>query len=769
MKKVVFAFVLVLLGACGDDEGSIPTQRTFANPLRIDDGWEDYGFGDPYVFRHDGAYFLYPSTKDGHAGIRAWRSENLIDWTYQGLVTDDPVSTGAYAPEVIYWNGTFYLYTSPAGQGHYVYTAPSPTGPFVRRTENIGYQIDGSVFIDVDAQPWFSHAFLGIQMFEMNSFLDPGRRRTPIRESFMFAWTEGSMVVRRGPLYFLTYCGNHVFSSGYRIEYLWSDSSPVGPYHEPVNNPIVLETGPAWRGLGHSSTVLGPDLDSHYLVFHNLVGRSAAGPPVRQMNVSRLAFNGSHMFPIGPTTAAMPLPAEPAWSRRYADGESGSLLSPTATGPRFTAELSFVPGAASTDNAIVWGYRSIADHVAFAIDPTNKVAHVRRIASGAIGDVRTAPLYADFDPTVLHTLHIIGDADATSVEIDCIPLFKIDGPAATGKLGFLTTPGGITPSFAAFSHHANGSADHVATYVLPGALEAVHGFDPALASAPSTRDYTRYVDFTGGASLRFDVTVAEPSRLAFDAVVADPGSVRGEIRWNGERLGRFSLGPLPPGEAPDAEWVRRRLLIAELPAQYGSLEIVFDPRSAGKLLRLHAYETMDAPASGVDLHPLERHDFVEFFSVGDHAWSDYEVEARVDFGAIGDTFALLFRVTQESYHPDQVEAAYLGYRLKVEPNGRLAWSRNAYGRDTPLAAAQVDMSAGAIRTLRIALSDGLARVFVDDQLMWRVYDPEGFRAGRLGVAGGGLSDEQLDAALLSWQLRGSAVAPRDARFIQASE
>ena len=83
-------------------------------------------------------------------------------------------------------------------------------------------------------------------------------------------WTEGSMIIKRNGTYYMTYTGNHVFSKGYRIHYAVSHDSPLGPYSIPANNPLVISTKPDFYGLGHSSTVMGPDLDSYYLVYHNL-------------------------------------------------------------------------------------------------------------------------------------------------------------------------------------------------------------------------------------------------------------------------------------------------------------------------------------------------------------------------------------------------------------------------------------------------------------------------------------------------------------------
>jgi len=79
-------------------------------------------------------------------------------WTYEGLCTTVSLTEGVYAPEVVYWNGTFYMYTSPGGSGHYVLTSTSPTGPFTSATGNLEHSIDGSVFIDDNGSWYFYHA-----------------------------------------------------------------------------------------------------------------------------------------------------------------------------------------------------------------------------------------------------------------------------------------------------------------------------------------------------------------------------------------------------------------------------------------------------------------------------------------------------------------------------------------------------------------------------------------------------------------------------------
>ena len=83
---------------------------TYQNPImdyQSEQAWPGYGFGDPFVMRYNGMYYLYVSTKDGSVGIKCWSSPDLVNWTYEGFCSNDPITRGAYAPEVYYYNGYF--------------------------------------------------------------------------------------------------------------------------------------------------------------------------------------------------------------------------------------------------------------------------------------------------------------------------------------------------------------------------------------------------------------------------------------------------------------------------------------------------------------------------------------------------------------------------------------------------------------------------------------------------------------------------------------
>jgi len=283
--------------------------QDFKNPYFLDNEWPGYSIGDPYVLKNRGVYYLYCSTKDGEIGVKCWSSRNLIDWHYEGLCTTDPITKGAYAPEVIYWNGTFYMYTSPAGNGHYVLASQKPTGPFEIISNNLGKTIDGSIFIDDDAQWTFLHAssegILGCAMSGPAAIGADINLHAQMNQT----WTEGPCMFKRNGKYYLIYTGNHVLSKGYRIDYATTSQGPLSTFTPASDqNPFLLDALGNHVGLGHGSIFVGPDLDSYYITYHNLISEIG---PFRRLNFDRIAWNGDKMVLLGPTDFVQENPKMP--------------------------------------------------------------------------------------------------------------------------------------------------------------------------------------------------------------------------------------------------------------------------------------------------------------------------------------------------------------------------------------------------------------------------------------------------------------------------
>ncbi|MBQ3170223.1 MAG: family 43 glycosylhydrolase, partial [Clostridia bacterium] len=230
------------------------------NPRALTDLWDGREIGDPFLMRFDGKFYLYCSSH-GNAGVKCWVSCDMIHFEYYGFVATDPRVNGAYAPEVIYNAGKFWMVTSPRGSGHYLLKADTPVGPFEVITENLGNGIDGSQFVDDDGTSWFyrsSHQ--GIRVHKMPSPEEIDVRNQPIDASFLNHWTEGPQVIKRDGRYFLTETGNHVCSKGYHIDYCVSNEGPDRGFRRLRDGMLLIETRDEFHALGHSSSCIGPDM-----------------------------------------------------------------------------------------------------------------------------------------------------------------------------------------------------------------------------------------------------------------------------------------------------------------------------------------------------------------------------------------------------------------------------------------------------------------------------------------------------------------------------
>ncbi|MCC3373720.1 family 43 glycosylhydrolase [Cohnella sp. REN36] len=783
---------LGIWGGANGKEGGAPVTETavqekYRNPMTLDEEWPDYGIGDPFVMRYNGVYYLYCSTKDGRAGIKSWSSTDLAHWKYEGLVADDPLTTGAYAPEVVYWNGYFYMNTSPAGNGHYVLRAERPTGPFTVQTDNLGLSIDGSVFIDDDGQWTFTHAggggIVGHRMTSPTE-IDPVGKTL---NAFMGHWTEGSMIIERDGLYYLTYTGNHVFSKGYRINYAVAEDSPLGEYRVPDNNPMLIRTAPDFNGLGHSSTVLGPDLDSYYLVYHNLVGRSAEGPPVRQMNIDRLVFNGSKMAVSGPTLQEQPVPNPPAFAYRPGAGDEGAkweigksgdatrwLSVPATPQPRFTAEYNFVatpPGGGGTDFEVLFAYRDDRNYDYVRLDTKSKALSLHRIEDGQDRALAAAELPSSFDFGKLHTIRVAAANPGISVVFDGMTKIRLpETPTFGGKIGYAFAGGqpGIEATF--FSGEAGGSGDFDAAKSVPGTVEAVHYMEgkgrgyqvahPDGKAAFRPQDgvpIVREEDGSYSAQLAnrkdwliYRLNVGEAGTYNVDAVLkAADGDAELEIRIGKESSRIVLRSDDEPG------WRKRTLATLTLQPGIQTMQIKL-LKGKVDLRYFDLYRTLESPANVPDalkevsvvddLHgdwssvadgyftPMEGNDARMF--VGSDGWTDYEVSLDLTSSQDEPLYegALMFRVTNESYFPDQVKDAFQGYELAFR-NGRAVLRKVNYERVDELESANLETPTGQTTKVRVAVKGGRIEVYANDakEPLMATEDSDAYLHGRVGI------------------------------------
>jgi xylan 1,4-beta-xylosidase len=497
--KILFGLIALLVS------GFCYTQD-LDNPLNLDNEWSGYGIGDPYVLKHRGLFYLYCSTKNLQTGVKCWSSKDLVNWHYEGLCSTDPITVTAYAPEVYYWNGTFYMYTSPGGNGHYVLSAPDPTGPFEVITPNLGRSIDGSVFIDDNASWYFYHASsTGIQGCPMAGPISFGMDKN-LNAWMNNGWTEGPCVFKRNGQYYMIYTGNHVISKGYRIDYASNPTGPIDPYSPAVNqNPILLDALGYHVGLGHGSVFVGPDLDSYYLTYHNLV--SGTGPS-RKLNFDRIAWNGDKMILLGPTVFPQQNPEMPdrydffdrtepgeGWSfpsgGRWSIKDSEYLVQDTSiagqdnwfvavmdssTGDDYIAEFNLTETDRENNDSklgVVFGYSDGENYGIALFNSFTNTLEINTLKMNSWETARFIDLPEDFDLSAWHSMRIEKYNGTYRFFVDGMMKHTMASDLGAGRIGYLTSRCHGTFSFVAFSNKINGSGTFDVHKPVPGRIPAM--------------------------------------------------------------------------------------------------------------------------------------------------------------------------------------------------------------------------------------------------------------------------------------------------------
>ncbi|NCA95364.1 MAG: DUF1080 domain-containing protein [Methanomicrobia archaeon] len=488
-KIFIGMMVAVLLSSCtttSSSEGgssSLPPSSSITDPIdelvapqvrelyensfgedRIPDQWDAYGVGDPFVYRFNGVYYLYVSTRDSETGVRAWKSLDLVNWekiTGQGLaegyVSEDAITKAAYAPEVMYHNGFFYMITSPAGNGHYMLRAEKPEGPFVAITGNFGQSIDGSFFQDDDEKIYMTRSNAGnIRIAQLKTDWTANTLSLKTLNNTQIGnWTEGSYILRRNGVNYITYTGTHVTSAGYRVGYSFSEGSAVTntAYTQDQNN-IILSTSADFNGLGHSATVLGPDMDSYYIVYHNLLN---SGGPIRAYSMNRLFFNGTDMMASNVKRTGNIVPEMASYSSHDAQedlvAEGDFLLSTETSDDQFTTEWNLK----GSGGQAVFAYTSPNDYAYVTFNGTKIELH--RV-DGNDTLVQSVTLKNTYSTDVLHTLRAIYRDGVLDLQFD--NMTKMDGVAITlnaGKVGYKNVAA-TNIGYTGFSNHAFGSSDN---------------------------------------------------------------------------------------------------------------------------------------------------------------------------------------------------------------------------------------------------------------------------------------------------------------------
>lgn len=395
---------------------NVPAEfQTFENTFledRLEGQWTNYGLGDPFIYRFNGVYYLICSTKYGERGVKGWKSVDLYNWepvsngvTKDGYIVSDTVDEtfDAWASEVYYLDGTFYLVESRNGKGHYVLSSTSPEGPFEPITSStIDNAIDGSLYMDIDGSMILLTADSSVSGAVMADDMKSVSEEILIKNTTMTGWTEGPEMLTRNGIRYYFYTGNGVTQRAYRIDYSYgpaSESILDGQYVSQAHN-VLLNTDDDWYGLGHGCVIMGPDLDSYYLGFHNSYMEGNSGG--RRFNIGRLLFNGADVMMQHTGLYDNIMPNLPD----YAEYDANNLvdlgdykLSDFATKDSFTVEFN-----ATGSGKMIFSYVDNNNYGYLTFDGRNIEIH--RVSNGNDTVANTVKTYRDYKTEVFHSIKI---------------------------------------------------------------------------------------------------------------------------------------------------------------------------------------------------------------------------------------------------------------------------------------------------------------------------------------------------------------------------
>lgn len=135
----------------------------------------DFTIRDPFILPWEGTYYLYAS--DYVHNFMVYTSTDLENWTKPVKVTHLPSdfwgTKDFWAPEVHFFNGSFYLfasmYSDTRNRGTHIFRSDSPMGPFLPVSDSPATPeqwmcLDGTLHVE-DGQPYmvFCHEWLQVE------------------------------------------------------------------------------------------------------------------------------------------------------------------------------------------------------------------------------------------------------------------------------------------------------------------------------------------------------------------------------------------------------------------------------------------------------------------------------------------------------------------------------------------------------------------------------------------------------------------------------
>jgi GH43 family beta-xylosidase len=436
---------------------------TYKNPVISVRGVDH---GDPAVLKYNGVYYLYHT---GGFEVPVYRSMNLVDWEECGVAlraSEDRnhwAQIDLWAPEVIYENGTFYMYVTGAvktedgrANDHIrrigVATSDSPLGPFILFPTPLTseWSIDAHPFKDEDGTYYLfynvrneytlgpgGYIGCGNVVDRMVSLTElSGNPTMVVKPEFLWEgnkdktwfWNEGPFVVKRKGVYYQMYSAGHFADETYGVYYAAS-SVPMGnngmndqSWTKWQGGKAILQTNEYCLGPGHHVVVKGPNGMDDYVVYHGY----EKGEHVRErrVRVGRMEWREDKIWIEPPSGDEIPVPKRPTFDGRgiHTIVELNDRLAHHSY-ESFLFETNFKRGDRDQDSfGLELSLKEGVDRVKWLVDLTNKSMTVLLEVKGETSSIHESVLPEEFNYLAYHPIKVTKKGSEVIFYLDQVPI-----------------------------------------------------------------------------------------------------------------------------------------------------------------------------------------------------------------------------------------------------------------------------------------------------------------------------------------------------------
>ena len=348
--KIMMWFSILLLAHSSGEEEIPKVTGMYRNPIEVpSDGRE---IADPSVYKFKDQYYLISTQIYSHngEGFRVWVSDNLVDWTFHRSVPINGKLNPMMAPDLVYHEGTYYLYWSVDDPNHdpkgiHFAAKYTPKGadfdPFGLHAkyeiftynflETKHHNIDGEIFFDRNDIYMFFCGHGGIRYKNIDSLEDSGNGQIRQLTSCVVdgidikpgepgsnGWTEAPAIFFEDGYYYLTYSGVHFLRPDYQIHS--ARGRKIGSLKPHKSNPFICLVDGEINGMGNNNWITGPDLKTRYTTYHAKIGKGVFDPAtqtgfMRKLMLDRYEVDRKNgIVTAAPTLTDEPVPCPVGWT-----------------------------------------------------------------------------------------------------------------------------------------------------------------------------------------------------------------------------------------------------------------------------------------------------------------------------------------------------------------------------------------------------------------------------------------------------------------------